>query len=173
MPRKRSGMDLSHSWWPQINCVHSLSIVKHTAPNLVAQNNTCPLPVSRIWRVRISRSGSGRDWAGCQVSDGAAISPAGSAGAGSICFPLRCVVAGRPRFLMGWRTEGLCFFLWVSTGSPNMAVSFIRRELWEEPGREGGIKRERKRGGKWIFFNLISVVILQYFHYIISTKLSH
>ena len=63
----------------------------------------------------------------------------------------------------------------VSTGSPNLAASFIRREPWEEPGREGGIKRDRKRerGGKWIFFNLISVVILQYFYYIIFTKLSH
>ena len=46
MPRKQSGMALSHSWWPQINCVHLLSVVKHTASNLVAENNMCHLPVS-------------------------------------------------------------------------------------------------------------------------------
>lgn len=44
----------------------------------------------------------------------------------------------------------------------------------EEPGREGG-KRERGRGRGVVSssFNLIIVVILQYFYYIIFTKLNH
>ena len=147
MPRKWSGMDVSHSWWPQINCVYWLSIVKHTAPNLVAQNYVCHLPVSRIWRVRISRSGSGRDWAGCQVSNGAAVSPAGSAGGGSICFPLRCVAAGRPQFLMGCWMEGLHFFPWASTGSSQHG-SFLHQKGTVRRAREGGREKESEEEGE-------------------------
>ena len=134
--------------------MYSFSVVKYITPK------------RHVSSPSLRGSGSGCDWAGCQVSDGAAVSPADSAGGGSICFLLRCVASGNPQFLMGWRMEGLRFFLWASTGSPNMAVSLIRRELWEEPEAERGREREREREGEWgregwvgrrlIFGNLIS-----------------
>ena len=136
MPRKRSGMDLPHSWWPEINCVHSLSIVKHTAPSVVAQSNVCPLPASRVWRVRVSRSGSGRDWAGCQESGGAAVSPAGSAGGGSICFLsgvwLRADLSSS--WAEGWKASA------SSCGRPQGAPT------WQLPSSEGN--REKSQGGR-------------------------
>ena len=91
-------------------------------------------------------SGSGHDWAGCQVSDGAAISPAGSAGGGSICFPLRCVAAGRPQFLMGRWMEGLRFFLWASTGSSQHGSFLHQKGTVRRAGGRGKRERDTERG---------------------------
>ena len=133
MPRKRSqtGLQISDCLiWVASIC----SLFWCTLPKLSD-------PKQHVSSPSLHGSGSGRDWAGCQLLDGAAVSPAGSARGGSICFPLRYVAAGRLQFLMGHWTEGLRFFLWASTGS------FQRGSFLHQKGtmRRAGGSGERER----------------------------
>ena len=113
-------------------CVHFL--LWNTLPKLSGSKQ-------RVSNPSLHGSGSGRGWAGCQVWDGAAVSPAGSAGGGSICFLLRCVVSGRP--LMGRWMEGLSFFpTWQLPSSEGNSEKSQRQG---EKEREGERERERER----------------------------
>ena len=140
MPRKRSQMGLQIS-----DCL--VLVVS------ICSLFWCTLPKQWLKTTRvISRLhgwGSGRGWAGCQVWDGAAVSPAGSAGGGSICFLLGCVAAGRPQFLTGCWTEGLSFSCGplhrdLPTGQLPSSEWSSEKSQRRGRGREGG---ERGVGG--------------------------